>query len=159
MNSIRDFDKIPVLIPMHYFSVGNDDRLFLHTLCMSDRRLSDVFVQNHPLSLLETIRKFYEADIAIGMRFHSVVFQTIVNGKNFVLDYTEPGKGKINGFMKDFFKNIDYQSRYSNLQIEIPSVKTLVHQALFCNRIDDCSIDEYYKIGRIEYEKILVSLT
>ena len=47
------------------------------------------------------------------MRFHSVVFQTILNGKNFVLDYTEPRKGKIIGFVDEV--NFPMQ-RYVNIQ-------------------------------------------
>ena len=50
------------------------------------------------------------------MRFHSVLIQTIVSGNNFILDYTEPRKGKISGFLEDVDQNNFYKSRYISLQ-------------------------------------------
>ena len=52
----------------------------------------------------------------IGMRFHSVVLQTILSANNYVLDYTEPNKGKIFGFLKDIDDNEFYVNRYISLQ-------------------------------------------
>ncbi len=108
-------DKAIKLIPMHYFHVGNDDRDFLNDMAIRMEQ-ENVSVQNVPLTLEETIRAFELADWCVGMRFHSVVLQTVVNGRNAVLDYTQPGKGKIAGFLKDMNAMDVYTDRYVNLQ-------------------------------------------
>lgn len=105
-----------LLVPMHYFHVGNDDRNFLNDLSIKLNK-NNILVQNKPLALSETMDTFSNAAFNVGMRFHSVLLQTALNGKNIVLDYTEPGKGKIYGFLKmidhtDFFN----ERRYVNLQ-------------------------------------------
>lgn len=104
------------LIPMHYFHIGNDDRDFLNNIRFN-LNFKNLFVQNKPLTLTETLNVFRSAIYCVGMRFHAVVFQTLINGKNFILDYTEPEKGKINGFLKDFDANNFYEKKYLNLQI------------------------------------------
>ncbi|MBK3518009.1 polysaccharide pyruvyl transferase family protein [Carboxylicivirga marina] len=103
------------LLPMHYFHKGTDDRVFLNKIAF-DLKLDNINVQNPTLTLSETMEVYQQADINIGMRFHSVVLQTIVSGKNFVLDYTEPYKGKISGFINDIDCNSFYADRYLNLQ-------------------------------------------
>lgn len=108
-------DKIIKLIPMHYFHIGGDDRIFLNHIARKLDR-ENIEVQNSPLTLNETIGLFRDADFNIGMRFHSVVLQTIASGKNYVLDYTEPKKGKINGFLRDIDKTDFYINRYICLQ-------------------------------------------
>lgn len=108
-------DKVIKLIPMHYFHIGGDDRIFLNNIARKlDRK--NIEVQNSPLTLNETINIFRNADFNVGMRFHSVVLQTIASGKNYVLDYTEPKKGKINGFLTDVDKIGFYKKRYICLQ-------------------------------------------
>jgi len=108
-------EKIIKLIPMHYFHVGTDDRVFLNKI-VSDLNRDNIEVHNSPLTLKETMKIFKNADFNVGMRFHSVVLQTIVSGKNYVLDYTEPKKGKINGFLTDIDKIGFYKARYISLQ-------------------------------------------
>ncbi len=103
------------LIPMHYFHVGGDDRVFLNNISLNLRK-SNVFVQNSNLTLKETLDIYKNANFNIGMRFHSVVLQTIVSGKNYIFDYTEPKKGKIFGFLDDIDVNNYYEKRYISLQ-------------------------------------------
>ncbi|MBT8195009.1 MAG: polysaccharide pyruvyl transferase family protein, partial [Bacteroidia bacterium] len=103
------------LIPMHYFHVGGDDRIFLNSIKL-DLECQNLSVQNKPLTLFETMHVFKNAMLNVGMRFHSVVFQTMLNGNNIILDYTEPDKGKIGGFISDVDGNSFYQNRYINLQ-------------------------------------------
>lgn len=103
------------LIPMHYFHVGGDDRIFLNSIAMY-LKLDNIKVQNSNLTLKETIEVYQNAYFNIGMRFHSVVLQTVVSGKNYVLDYTEPKKGKIYGFLNDIDKVNFYKKRYISLQ-------------------------------------------
>ena len=47
---------------------------------------------------------YSDAYINIDMRFHSVVLQIISSDKNYVLDSTEPKKGKTYGFLSDIEK-------------------------------------------------------
>ncbi|NPV38358.1 hypothetical protein BREVNS_0806 [Brevinematales bacterium NS] len=103
------------LIPMHYFHIGNDDRFFLNDIAM-DLNLPNIYVQNSNLTLKQTIETYQNAYFNIGMRFHAVVMQTMVSGKNYILDYTEPQKGKIIGFLSDIDKNGFYKERYISLQ-------------------------------------------
>jgi len=117
---VRDIaDKFPnreiYLIPMHYFHVGNDDRVFLNKIALEIQK-NNIRVQNVNLTLKETISVYRNAYINIGMRFHSVVLQSIVSGNNYILDYTEPKKGKIYGFLNDIDKNDFYHDRYLALQ-------------------------------------------
>ena len=112
-------DKI-LLLPMHYFSIGGDDRVFLNELKFKENLSYNVKVQNEILTLEETMNKFFNAKYCIGMRFHSVVLQTILSQKNFILDYTEKNKGKISGFIEDIDNNFSfYSKRYINLQDEV----------------------------------------
>ena len=114
------------LIPMHYFHVGGDDRMFLNSIAL-DLKLDNVTVQNKNLTLKETIDVYRHAYLNIGMRFHSVVLQTIVSGKNYVLDYTEPKKGKINGFIQDIDRGGFYKNRYISLQKDEISTDIINH--------------------------------
>ena len=103
------------LIPMHYFHIGGDDRIFLNAIAFELQK-ENIKVQNPNLTLKETIEIFQNAYFNIGMRFHSIVLQTIASGKNYVLDYTEPKKGKIYGFLSDIDKDDFYRERYISLQ-------------------------------------------
>jgi polysaccharide pyruvyl transferase WcaK-like protein len=105
------------LIPMHYFHIGGDDRAFLNSIAL-DLKCQNIKVQNENLNLKETIKKFQNAYFNVGMRFHSVVIQTMVSGKNYVLDYTEPKIGKIVGFLDDIDPTGFYNNRYISLQGE-----------------------------------------
>jgi polysaccharide pyruvyl transferase WcaK-like protein len=115
MLSNRYLDKEIRLIPMHYFHIGGDDREFLNEIKFELNK-ENIYIQNKNLSLVQTMQEYQNSLFCIGMRFHSVVLQTIVNGKNYVLDYTEPKKGKIYGFIKDIDKNNFYHDKYIQLQ-------------------------------------------
>ncbi len=108
-------DREIKLIPMHYFHIGGDDRIFLNSIALELQK-DNTKVQNPNLTLKETIEIYQNAHINIGMRFHSVVLQTIASGKNYVLDYTEPKKGKIYGFLSDIDKDSFFDDRYISLQ-------------------------------------------
>ncbi len=103
------------LIPMHYFHIGGDDRVFLNSIALELKK-DNIKVQNENLTLKETIEIYQNAYYNIGMRFHSVILQTISSGKNYVLDYTEPRKGKIFGFLNDIDEKYFFQNRYISLQ-------------------------------------------
>lgn len=111
----QNLKKEILLVPMHYFHVGNDDRVFLNRVA-NEIDANNVTVHNDNLSLFQTLSVFNRAAVNIGMRYHSIVFQTIVSGRNYVLDYTEPRVGKISGFINAVDSNEFYASRYFNIQ-------------------------------------------
>ncbi len=102
------------LIPMHTFYVGGDDRIILEKIyrAVGSERL---FVQHKPLSLKETMSIYRDALFCIGMRFHSIVLQTMVNGYNYILDYTEPQKGKIIGMIRQLEMEEQLKGRYASV--------------------------------------------
>lgn len=107
--------ELPVLLcPMHYFKVGDDDRYFLNELKFLGNNSYEV--QNMPLTLEETMQLVVSASHCVGMRFHSVVFQTVLNGQNCILDYTDPDTGKIGNFIRQIGASDFYQERYCNVQ-------------------------------------------
>lgn len=140
------------MIPMHYFYVGNDDRYFLSKIKFNVNNKENCIVQNKPLSLSETMLSFYKAELSIGMRFHSVVLQTILNGNNIILDYTEPNKGKIYGFLKDIDEISFYRDRYWVLQ----NIKTLNFESIenirkLKNKLPEFLIEKYYEKNKKVY--------
>jgi len=115
-NLAESFPQTDILLtPMHYFSIGDDDRYFLNEIKYKLGE-DNLRVQNEPLTLEETLGVYMNAKFNIGMRFHSIVLQTISSGKNYILDYTQPKKGKISGFISDIDQIGFYDRRYISLQ-------------------------------------------
>ena len=108
------FDGEIRLVPMHCFDIGGDDRYFLNKVARLSG-LNNVFVHNRPLSLEETFVEYHRAAFCIGMRFHAVLLQTFLNGKNFVLDYTDPEKGKIISLLRQLSLIENLENRYVSL--------------------------------------------
>lgn len=113
------------LIPNHTFVVGGDDRYYMNIIAnkINDER---VVVNNKPLSLKETLRTYRFAEYCYGMRFHSIIFQTVLNGRNVVMDYTDSERGKIVGLLKvlDIYDDFVRQNRYYRLSDHQLLVKT-----------------------------------
>jgi len=103
-----------LLIPMHTFFIGGDDRKFLTEIFFRVNK-SNVVVLQRPLDIYETFSLFYRAKACIGMRYHSVVFQALLNGNNYILDYTNKENGKIVSFLRDMDKDNFYRNRYLSL--------------------------------------------
>jgi polysaccharide pyruvyl transferase WcaK-like protein len=120
----RFIDREIKLIPMHYFHIGGDDRAFLNKIAL-ELKLDNVSVQNKNLTLKETLSIYSEADFNVGMRFHAVVLQTIVSGRNYALDYTQPGNGKINSFFRDIDKKGFYKKRSVSLQEGVANIELI----------------------------------
>ena len=97
------FERV-ILLPMHTFFVGGDDRYFL-TKIAQEIDNKKVEVVHLPLNLSEVYNQFSMSKACIGMRYHSVVMQTILNGNNYILDYTDPENGKISGFINSLPSN------------------------------------------------------
>lgn len=121
LSQFISFDKKIYLVPMHTFNIGGDDRVFLYSLA---RKYGSDLVQlpERPLSLTETYDLFMKSDFCLGMRYHSVVLQTILNGNNYIVDYTEPHKGKISGFLTNFDLIQKYNNRYINIREPNPNL-------------------------------------
>ena len=75
----------------------------------------NVEVINKPMSISELYEVFTNAKACIAMRYHAIVMQTILNGNNIVLNYTNEKNGKISGFIKSLGDDF-YSDRIINLQ-------------------------------------------
>ena len=89
--------------PMHNFFIGEDDRYCLAEL-LAGQEIHNLHVVDKPINLHDLYRMIMNAQGCIGMRYHSVVMQTILNGNNIIIDYTGINKGKICGFINDYDK-------------------------------------------------------
>lgn len=113
-NLLENYDLPIRLVPMHTFFVGGDDRSLLNQISflINNPRIS---VLNNPPTLTEVMNVYKNAYFCIGMRFHSIVLQTVLNGKNIMLDYTDPKKGKIIGLLEELKVPIQKGERYFSL--------------------------------------------
>lgn len=132
------------LVPMHNFVIGGDDRIILSRI---EKKVGMLNVQtiHVPLSLMETMEQFYHAKLCMGMRFHSVVLQTMLNGNNYIIDYTDPNSGKIIGMMRqlqivDFYKN-----RYCSLYSDAEKI-VVDYDGINRYKYDDCQINDYFDV-------------
>lgn len=107
------FERVK-LVPMHTFCIGGDDRKYLCRLVM-DSINSSIEVMHKPMNINDLYDVYAEAQACVGMRYHSVVLQTILNGNNIVLNYTDGKDGKIPGFIKMLDTSF-YDGRTFNLQ-------------------------------------------
>lgn len=153
VNDIISHFNLPVrFIPMHNFFIGGDDRAVLERIARQTHSTM-VSVIHRPLSLEETMDQFYHANLCVGMRFHSILLQTLLNGNNYIIDYTHPETGKIIGMMAQLDMKTFYKSRYFSLHTK---------EAPFC--LDNGSVNRYqYSAKYIEeqfevYSKLLSSV-
>lgn len=102
------------LVPMHTFHIGGDDRELLNRLYLMSDDLN-MIVHNDPPSLVEVMELYRNSNICVGMRFHSIVLQTILSGKNIIIDYTNPKSGKIISMMRELGMGDEYKNRYCSL--------------------------------------------
>lgn len=87
-------------VPMCYHHLGVDDRYYM-TILKNKLPNLDCSIQKEPLSLMETMQLFLASKLALGMRFHSVVLQTLLAESNIIFDYTGGLGGKIRNFIAD----------------------------------------------------------
>lgn len=118
----KKYDEVR-LVPMHTFGVGGDDRLFL-TKVIWNQNYEGVQVVHRPMNLWELYDTYADAMSCIGMRYHSVVMQTILNGNNYIVEYTNPLNGKISGFIDTLVDSEFYSNRRWNIR-EILDVEQL----------------------------------
>ena len=92
-------------------SVGCDDRISLNRIA-KEIKSPKVEILTFPPSLEETMDIYRNASLCIGMRFHAVLLQTILNGNNIILDYTDPKNGKIIELIRQLDMGDFYRERY-----------------------------------------------
>lgn len=105
------------LVPMHSFYVGGDDRYYFHHLkhnVFHDELPLKIY--DDPPSLPEVMNIYRSADFCIGMRFHSILFQLVLNGAVWAFDYTDPRTGKIIGLLKWCGFSDEHAGQYRSLQ-------------------------------------------
>lgn len=115
LERLLDETDLPIhLVPMHSFVIGGDDRDILNRISL---RLNSprITVLNNPPSLPEVMDDYFNAALCIGMRFHAILLQTALNGKNYIIDYTNPSSGKIIGLLRQLSLLDKYDSRYYSL--------------------------------------------
>lgn len=141
-----------LLVPMHTYAIGGDDRLFLTQLANKANR-ENVEVMHKPLNIYELYDIYHCAQACIGMRYHSIVMQTILNGNNVIVDYTDKKNGKIISFLEDIATKDIIEKRYINIdKIDKKVVRVLEPNS----EIDKFSFDlkEYDRSLNFYKEKI-----
>lgn len=109
-----EYDRVR-LIPMHTFGIGGDDRAILNRIALKVNN-NKVEVQNYPQNIYQVFSEYQNAELCVGMRYHAVVFQTILNGNNYIYDYTCSEKGgKIGSFIQMVNGEQFYDNRIVNL--------------------------------------------
>jgi len=141
-----------VLVPMHTFYIGDDDRVILNRLAQFYDD-STVSVQNRVVSLQETMGIYYRAKLAVGMRFHAVLLQTILNRRNYIVDYTDAKSGKIMGLINLLNIQNQLQNRYISLESNSGLLSFDLNTSPFCLDLDLIS-----KIRKIFLQKMRSSI-
>lgn len=140
------------LIPMHTFYIGGDDRYVLNKIRREIER-DNIYVENRPLSLEQTMETYRDALFCIGMRFHSVLLQTILNGNNFIIDYTDPQKGKTINLLNQLQLVNEYKDRYFSLvkdfgtpQFNYQNIKRVVVDKVLLKKYESIYIDAFKNV-------------
>ena len=118
----RNFNNKIKLVPMHTFGIGGDDRYYL-TKLKDQIKIENIEILHKPLNLFELFDVYSNAYSCIGMRYHSIVFQTLLNGNNFILDYTDKANGKISSFLELIDDKNFYDDRYINVLQDVSMEK------------------------------------
>jgi polysaccharide pyruvyl transferase WcaK-like protein/MoaA/NifB/PqqE/SkfB family radical SAM enzyme len=99
----------PVLMPMHTFVIGNDDRDFARRFAGEHLTGLEYTIGNRIYSAQDILSTMLDSDLCLCMRFHSVLFTDVLGVPYIPVDYT--GGGKIMGFLKDKDKLDEYLDR------------------------------------------------
>lgn len=135
------------LVPMHYFEIGGDDRIMLQKIA-EEVGASNVSVIHNPLSLKQTMEMYYNSRICVGMRFHSIVLQTMLNGNNYIIDYTDPLTGKIANMLRQLQIKDWYANRYLPLysdktdwKVSVNAINRFTYDTIALNRWKKIYVD------------------
>ncbi|PWT29268.1 polysaccharide pyruvyl transferase family protein [Butyrivibrio fibrisolvens] len=113
LSAFSEHYKQVLLIPMSTFFIGNDDR-YLYTRYAQLLSCEKIKIIHKPINLYELYRVYAEALACFGVRYHAIVMQTVLNGNNYIYDYTDPEHGKIAGFIAKLNTSF-YQNRYYSI--------------------------------------------
>lgn len=115
LRMIADTFELIELVPMHTFEIGKDDRIYLSRIRKTVER-NNIKIHYKPTSLSELYEIYQSAFGTIGMRYHSVVMQTILNGNNYIINYTDSKVGKTVGFLNNIGAADFYSESITNLK-------------------------------------------
>lgn len=152
-NLLNTTDKEVLLLSNHYFFIGGDDREFYFEISEYINS-GKLHIQKTPLSLKEVLTIIKSADICIGMRYHAILFQTYLNGNNYILDYTDPNDGKTISFIRTLDGGVQfYKDRYISLH-RLNGKRNLIHS--FSEKRYSVNAEDYHQIKK-EYINALKS--
>ncbi len=153
LSILSDLFEEVLLVPMQTFYAGGDDRIYLSEFRDNEK----INIQYKPLNLYELYEVYSSAHACVGMRHHSVVMQTVLNGNNVIIDYTEPHIGKISGFLAEIPNSDFYRDRYFNFEdkkIDISKyVEKLSGSERYLYRNDKNMLDSYRGLLVEYYER------
>jgi polysaccharide pyruvyl transferase WcaK-like protein len=89
----------PLLMPMHTFAIGQDDRDFARRFAKTYLQDGDYDIGNKVYSPQDILSVMSRSKFNVCMRFHSILFAEKLDVPFVAIDYT--GGGKIKGFLKD----------------------------------------------------------
>jgi len=98
-----------LLMPMHTFAVGNDDRDFARNFAREHLVGCDYTIGDRIYSPQDILLTMQKSRLSLCMRFHSVLFADVLNIPYIPIDYT--GGGKTMAFLKDRDKLEKYIDR------------------------------------------------
>lgn len=133
-----------VLMPMHNFYIGDDDREYYFQYIKGLRCSENITLIENDYTTLEAINYFTFAKFAICMRFHSAVFAVTCNTPCLAIDY-HWGKGKIYGFMN----SVELEANVISIEeFSSAAVDALVKKA-------ENSLINWDNVNRLLYKKNL----
>lgn len=91
-----------VLYPMHTLNIGGDDRIFARRFIQQHLRHIDASYISYPTAVEDITTAMQSSALNICMRFHSVVFASVLHTNFVAIDYTMGGK--IKGFLRDKYQ-------------------------------------------------------
>lgn len=104
-------------MPMHSFYLGSDDR-YIENKFSNRLGRRDINVIQNPPTLSQAYDLIMKCRGCIGVRYHSTVFETYLNGNNYIIDYTDPINGKVMSFVRSLENSTFYKNRYVNALIK-----------------------------------------
>lgn len=113
---IETFDAEVSLIPMNTLHIGGDDRWLHLDVRRKSRHSQRIHAHTRSYSAEQIGALISRCTLLIGMRFHSVVFGTVIGVPTLAIDYTQGG-GKVGAYMKELGMS-DYTISIDNLNLQ-----------------------------------------
>lgn len=88
-----------LLMPMHTFTVGQDDREFARKFAQKYLQVGKYAIGGKVYSPQDILSVMFSSQLNLCMRFHSVLFAEKLGTPFIAIDYT--GGGKVKGFLED----------------------------------------------------------